>query len=360
MKIREVFKKENQLWVHNAHEIEQINHNILILCLIIICVGSFLLSIASTFNESFSLLKLPYYGLFGITSLILWRATRENQNISSLVRLYIVHTLLMLFSAYGGAVVAPESPSTLILGFVFVFSLTVFDKISRVNFVMLMYLIFYVLFVTPFKAYDVIFMDLMNVIGFSSVAMALGGYLRHLQLENIELRRQSRLKETTDVVTGLENRTKLQEIMQDPQTLSNVCAVLMMDIDHFKAYNDTYGHQKGDECLKQVSAVLSTLTRKHKLSVYRYGGEEFLGIVWNDETATPHRICETIIHNIEALAIKHEKSDFHHVTTSLGYSVMKKTHPQTISQLIAQADQALYQSKHNGRNQLTQYEVEGL
>lgn len=173
-----------------------------------------------------------------------------------------------------------------------------------------------------------------------------------LQLLNEELEQLS----TTDSLTRVANRRRLDEVLelewaranrtQQPITLG------ILDIDWFKGYNDYYGHQAGDECLRQVSALLNgTICRTGDL-VARYGGEEFMFIApgMNGENAL--KISQKICHAIEALAIPHKKSAFGHLTVSIGVTCVVPESNQDASMLIKVADDALYQAKKHGRNRV--------
>ena len=353
-KLKSFKNKEDYIWNNNNSEINKINKKILTLLIFIIFVGSFILSIVSTFNESFEMLQIPYYIVF-LLSIPILILTLSNNKIPPLYLLYLSHAILFTFSTYGGCIVVPDSNSTLILGFVFVFSLTVFDKSFRFNLILILLIGIYTLFALEYKSADSLYMDIITVLGFSLVASILGGYLRHLQLDNIDLRRQSKIRETTDPLTGLYNRGKLSEITNITTLINDVQAIIMIDIDYFKKFNDTYGHQEGDYCLKAFSDILKETASNYNVSFYRYGGEEFLGVLWNTENSSPQAICEIISTNIRNLHIAHEASPLNVVTISVGFSTVKHSKYPTFRTLLSESDKALYHSKNNGRNQVTSY-----
>ena len=354
-KIKSFFEREKYIWDNNQQEIEVINNKIAILFIGIICIGAFGMSISSTIEATFIELKLPYYGLFLLTLVMLLIATSETKVVSSLSLLYFTHTLIMIFSTYAAAYVVPDSLSTLILGFVFVFPLTVFDKVIRVNLTMIGYLIIYTLLASPMKNPDIAAMDVMNVISFAVVAMILGGYLRQLQLDNIDLKRQSKLREKTDFLTELPNRSSIVDITASTEQMSKIGAVIMIDIDYFKLYNDTYGHQEGDNCLVRVSSVIKEVSNNYKVSFFRYGGEEFMGIIWKSESALPYSVCSDLLDRVNNLNIYHQESPYNKVTISIGMTKVNSEEENKLVKLISQADQALYKSKNRGRNTITSY-----
>ncbi|MDB9529400.1 diguanylate cyclase [Oscillatoria sp. CS-180] len=159
----------------------------------------------------------------------------------------------------------------------------------------------------------------------------------------------------TDPLTTLANRRSLDERLTQEWTRS-LCeqqpvAFILFDLDFFKRFNDTYGHQKGDDCLFQVArAALEVVDRSSDL-VARYGGEEFAIVLPNTSLKEAYRIAQCIQEDIEKLGIPHASSDVHAVVTaSVGVSAMIPTQGSLPNVLIRQADQALYVAKQVGRN----------
>lgn len=159
-----------------------------------------------------------------------------------------------------------------------------------------------------------------------------------------ELRRLS----TTDGLTGLYNRRHLDETLSTEyhraaRTGSSL-AVLMFDVDHFKKFNDTYGHDQGDRVLQAVAHNFRLALRKYDLAC-RYGGEEFVGILPNTTLEGAFSVAERLRHDIEDLEIDGLK-----VTISLGVAAFPEIIVATAEGLIEAADKALYRSKSLGRN----------
>jgi diguanylate cyclase (GGDEF)-like protein len=133
----------------------------------------------------------------------------------------------------------------------------------------------------------------------------------------------------------------------------------MYDVDAFKAYNDHYGHPAGDECLKKIAAALRSCCRRPGDIAARYGGEEFAMILPDTELVGAARIAEGAREAIAQLKIPHEHSPASPCCSiSGGVAVLLPAIDMTAQQLIAAADQALYQAKHLGRNQLVSVEAE--
>lgn len=179
--------------------------------------------------------------------------------------------------------------------------------------------------------------------------------------KNINLNRANAELESlsqTDGLTGVANRRYFDETLhhawrvqarnQQPLTL------LLIDIDYFKKYNDTYGHTVGDDCLKKVTgAIQSTINRPTDFFA-RYGGEEFV-ILLQGNIKEGVAIAEKVQHAVKKLNIEHRYSTFKHLTISSGVaSVIPQFNSDSV-ELIKKADQALYQSKANGKNRYECY-----
>lgn len=164
---------------------------------------------------------------------------------------------------------------------------------------------------------------------------------------------------TIDGLTGIANRRALDETLEKEvkraKRQGTGIAVLLIDIDHFKSYNDAYGHLKGDEALKQVASALDTIMQRSTDFVARYGGEEFAVIMSTDSAWQALRKANEILDAVENLNITHEHSDTDpYLTVSIGgYFEVPTADAEvngTIQQLLNNADMGLYRAKSDGRN----------
>jgi len=161
-----------------------------------------------------------------------------------------------------------------------------------------------------------------------------------------------------DMLTGIYNRRFLEENLKRIFKLisrsGGMLSVLMLDIDYFKKYNDTYGHSQGDLCLKHVAeTIVNTLSRTEDFAA-RYGGEEFTVVLPNASAKGAQMIAEKIMENVQALNIPHEKNEAaSYVTVSIGITTGYVQHGQDSNAYLKCADEALYMSKNNGRNRYT-------
>ncbi|WP_394126779.1 diguanylate cyclase [Vibrio hepatarius] len=159
----------------------------------------------------------------------------------------------------------------------------------------------------------------------------------------------------TDPLTGIANRRSLEETLQrewvQAQETQRPLSLLMIDIDYFKAFNDLYGHQQGDECLKQVACMIQMQLVSPGSHVSRYGGEEFCVVLPEVEKAEAQQLASKIISAIETASIEHRGSTLNEkVSVSIGVTT-KSAQLKRASDLIAIADRALYHSKRSGRGQ---------
>jgi len=126
----------------------------------------------------------------------------------------------------------------------------------------------------------------------------------------------------------------------------------MVDIDHFKLFNDRYGHVAGDTCLRAVGETLSLVTHEEAVLVARYGGEEFALLLPGIDISRAAALAEEARRTVEDLMISHSESPCGHVTVSIGVQSTVPEKFQTPADLIEAADTALYDAKRRGRNKV--------
>jgi diguanylate cyclase (GGDEF)-like protein len=158
-----------------------------------------------------------------------------------------------------------------------------------------------------------------------------------------------------DPLTGLRNRLALSEDLEEHEArvlrYGHSYCMAVLDIDHFKSYNDAYGHPAGDEILQTVSNRLSELLRSGD-SLYRYGGEEFLCIFPEQSLPSGSRAVERMLRGIEELAIPHPTTPGVLLTLSAGLAILDNDRRRTADEVLKEADDAMYRAKRLGRNRL--------
>ena len=133
---------------------------------------------------------------------------------------------------------------------------------------------------------------------------------------------------------------------------SQTIAVLMIDVDFFKAYNDGYGHHQGDQCLRSVAAIIKGRCRRAGDVCGRYGGEEFIVLLPNTELADAQKVAENIRTDIESADMVHQGSHYNVVTVSIGVAATIPSDDDNVEALVSRADQNLYVAKDENRNKV--------
>ena len=180
-----------------------------------------------------------------------------------------------------------------------------------------------------------------------------------IEINQQKLSQQATLLESLsrqDALTELANRRYLEEVMTrewfSALRYQHPLTIMMIDIDYFKYYNDSFGHVAGDSCLKNIASILNQMTSRGNELAARYGGEEFMLIFPMTNAVQAEKIAENLLQRVHDLALPHPKSLIaDNITVSIGViSTIPQRHHQ-LTDLVMQADQALYQAKKYGRNQ---------
>jgi diguanylate cyclase (GGDEF)-like protein len=172
-----------------------------------------------------------------------------------------------------------------------------------------------------------------------------------------ELNRSLELLSLEDSLTGLGNRRcfdmALQAECRHSARYGTPLALVMIDVDNFKSYNDLYGHPTGDECLRQIAATVKSARGRASDVAARYGGEEIAVLLPQTDAAGAVAAAERFRQAVEALAVAHAGSPAGHVTVSIGAAEFKLSgDPDGPARLLRSADRALYAAKAGGRNQV--------
>lgn len=202
---------------------------------------------------------------------------------------------------------------------------------------------------------------------FIPLAAALDDMATELALRENELRSANgrlRALAAMDGLTGLANRRELDLKLaiewQLAIELQHPIALLMIDIDHFKLFNDHYGHPEGDSCLRKVGKILSAAIRKDTDLAVRYGGEEFVLLLPGADIAEAVDVAERLRRAVEELRIAHAAALPGHVTISVGVAALVPCAREPAERLVEVADAALYAAKRRGRNAVIVHESNTL
>jgi len=192
--------------------------------------------------------------------------------------------------------------------------------------------------------------------------------VRSIEEENSNLRKKNEeLKEEIkrleqmvyiDCLTGIYNRGYFEECLNKEwmrtKRANSRMSIIILDIDYFKNYNDTYGHLQGDNCLKAIAKELKASLHRSGDIVARYGGEEFVVLLPETDIDGAINVAERLRSSIEALSIKHDNSQVCQVVSvSAGVATCRSDDDNNSIDVIMLADKALYASKKNGRNKVS-------
>ena len=177
--------------------------------------------------------------------------------------------------------------------------------------------------------------------------------VKQLEIE----RNTAQLNSITDSLTGLANRRYFDEALIKEfyrlKRSESALSLIMLDIDYFKKFNDSYGHLAGDDCLRRIGTVLKTIVMRVPDIVARYGGEEFVVILPETEDKGAQALAERIRRAVEDLAIPHFSSHVaDYITVSIGVVTIYTNGLSSPEQVVALADEALYVAKKGGRNRI--------
>jgi len=178
----------------------------------------------------------------------------------------------------------------------------------------------------------------------------------HVELKR--LRDQLASMAVTDALTGLSNRRQLEKALHTETArlarTGDWLSVIMIDIDFFKQFNDTYGHPAGDLCISMVASALTRAVKRASDISARYGGEEFACILPGADPHGAELVAQEIKLQVQSLNIPHERSQISpFITVSIGVASARCLPGMAADQWIGHADRQLYQSKHGGRNRIT-------
>jgi diguanylate cyclase (GGDEF)-like protein len=190
---------------------------------------------------------------------------------------------------------------------------------------------------------------------FNAMAAKLGERERELIATNDRLT----VIASVDMLSGLANRRGFQSRLDfewlKAQQTGQELALLMIDVDHFKLFNDTYGHPEGDVCLARLGETLSGIAHDTMGFAARYGGEEFCLLLPNLNSALALRVGEMVRAAVANLAMPHATSPHQQITVSVGVACATPNDSQEPNDLVEAADAALYAAKHRGRNAVVEH-----
>jgi diguanylate cyclase (GGDEF)-like protein len=241
--------------------------------------------------------------------------------------------------------------------------LFIFDPILNLSLNVIV-LIFFACFSLQYGYMDVFMQNIGSGLVAGTIGMVFSWYASYYMIREMltakkleEERAHFKEQSIKDELTGLSNR---RDFLNSVNFYTSVCqqvhqtvCVMMMDVDHFKKYNDFYGHAHGDFVLKMIGEVLKKLIQEHMVFAARVGGEEFI-ILWTENRLSEaERLALKLRQMINDMNIPHEQSDSaSHITASYGLYFLRGGSKDTADELYQKADRALYEAKRHGRNRV--------
>ncbi|NLC42183.1 MAG: GGDEF domain-containing protein [Erysipelothrix sp.] len=341
-------KAYKQLSSDNSQALREYNQQTLSTLLRIGCVLSLLPIVVAPFSNT-KMGAIPAYSLSFLSFFIMFMLFRIPAiKKYTLVGLYLSFTVLFLLGLYLSVVHSPHMRATIILGAFAIMPLSFIDRPYRVWSLLAVWLIIHTTLAFLYKpgfALD----DTINCLCSAVLGGYFGNTLIKVRLESFEARRLLTIEKETDVLTGLYSRRKLFETLTYLETKDSEkpSGVMMLDIDYFKEYNDSYGHAAGDECLSLIGEVLRNFMEDFRLDFYRYGGEEFVALAYDyneDELVSIAERLRTAVNNIDL--------NGQSITISIGVSYCGNEHVNNYENIIDRADKATYAAKREGRNKV--------
>ena len=347
---------EKELFEKNKSAINSFEYTLLRLCLNISVGFTFVLSVASF--PPFSEAKMRFtYLVFGIAALIIRLSLFFFKK--AVMRfpqfyLYILFVFVAAFSVIVNFNRGNEREFVTAVCFLTVYPVMLIDKSFRVYIFCLAVTLANIFIAVKFKTKAVLGADIMDNVAFFLLGSILGTGLRSITLRRFDINRILEHERNTDALTSLCNRRKLFEVLKmvSGGKIPPVTGIFMIDIDKFKLFNDTYGHQAGDACLSALGSFLAKFGESNDFKFFRYGGEEFCGINGSlsaselEETA--NRLCAAV----RELNIPFDSPEApaKTVTISVGFTHFEAKVPFDYEKHIRDADGALYSAKNSGRN----------
>ncbi len=267
---------------------------------------------------------------------------------ATLQGLYAAFSVLFLLGIYLSVYHSPNMRATVLLAGFILMPLSFIDQPRRVS----AYLIFWLLLHTLLAAYlkpRYALDDAINCLCAGVLGSFIGRLVNQTRLELYDAQRQLTIEKSTDVLTGLYNRRKLYEHLKSmgDQITDRPSGILMTDVDHFKYINDSLGHKAGDDCLRAIGRVMQRYNQTYHLRFYRYGGDEFIALLYGYSRADLLSIAGELQQDIKNANLSDSR-----VTLSIGVAFSSQTSADGFEQLMIQADQAVYVAKDIGRDQI--------
>ena len=349
-------KSYKQLVSDNNKAIHEYNEKMIALLTLVVWLLMLLPLMVAPFSKKMTGIVPAYLLSFTIYLALFFLFRLPSVKKHALFGLYVSFSILFMLAIYLSIFYSPNMRATMLLGVFCIMPLSFIDRPVRMNLFAAFWIAAHTtlaLFLKPQYALD----DLLNCLCFAILGGFLGNMLVQVRLEGYEARRLLTLEKEIDVLTGLFNRRKLFETLIHLETTDaeKPSGILMLDIDNFKEFNDSYGHVTGDRCLGCFGETLMKFGQSFKLQFYRYGGEEFVALAYGYDEKEMSVVAESL-----RIAVQNIDVDGHRITVSIGAAYCDNEQIRNYEKVIVRADEAAYAAKHEGRNRVCMAQIKDI
>lgn len=311
----------------------------------------FLVSVLTDFVRQNAIIYI--FGLcYSVIVIILFFILKKDSLIAQFL-IYLSISLLFLFGAFI-SYNNPTVPATTFIVFLLITPMFMIDRPFFMAIELTGVSVLYLIFMHNIKTIDIWKIDLLNVVTFTVVGIFLNVIANAIRIKEFVLTRAIKLQKDTDELTCLKNKGALtrdiNKFLKDKSSSKGL--MFMLDIDHFKMINDTYGHDIGDEVIRQLGAFLGNTFINGEI-VGRFGGDEFIIFIKDtDDLEEAHKIAEKIVAGASENVILPDKNE--KISVSIGIAIYRGIE-NNYSELFKEADIAMYKSKADKNNRYTIY-----
>ncbi len=269
--------------------------------------------------------------------------------------IYLVNSLAFLYSCIVSSLVTYDKVSVTFIVVLFLITTSYIEEGWRINIFATVSTLLYIYIISFYKTPQAFNAEIVNSTTVLALSFIIGTIVRDARLESFIAKRSLQKQVYKDHLTNINNRRKFFEDLGSAlavDEVNGIKAFSILDIDNFKLYNDTYGHQVGDICLKKIGKVFSEIENDKNVSFYRYGGEEFVISYFGKTKDEIKDILTYTVKKIKDLGIEHKSSKYGIVTVSIGTTFIEEVEKGKFEELLTKSDIALYLAKENGRNRL--------
>lgn len=353
-------KQNKQLYLEHKKDIQKEQSELLMTYLLItMIIFSILLIISFTVPSFFSLQPVYSVAFAGVCVIYLFLKKVQDEKFA-IPATYFLATIIFTLTIYLSVIKNPDSMGVSIIAVICLVPLALLDRQWRINLYIFLFLGIHSILALHYKPLTVALDDIKTETAIIFFALCVGNRMQKLRLNNHQMRKIAEAQRSTDFLTGLYNRNKLFEVLSESEAAEKdkkPSGIIMLDIDWFKKYNDTYGHQAGDKCLKEISSFFQVYGKQHDITFFRYGGEEAIALCYHCNAAQLRERASQLIHAVQELKIPFGAAETDFITISAGFVSFPEKTSLSYEKLIGKADEALYIAKAQGRNQAVELEI---